>query len=65
MAVDALNAHRSKIKVLAWWKQYEIKPTDEPGRSAVPADKIDEFTKYVEKTTVQPLHSGGGRRRRR
>ncbi|WP_239696460.1 MULTISPECIES: DUF6531 domain-containing protein [unclassified Streptomyces] len=54
-----------KPEVLAWLKQYEIKPTNEPGRYAVPADKIDEFNKYVEKTTVQPLDSGGGRRRRR
>ncbi|MFJ9411834.1 DUF6531 domain-containing protein [Streptomyces sp. NPDC101393] len=54
-----------KPEVLAWLKQYEIKPTNEPGRYAVPADKIDEFNKYVEKTTVQPLDSGGSRRRRR
>ncbi|WP_239009931.1 DUF6531 domain-containing protein [Streptomyces sp. 769] len=54
-----------KPEVLAWLKQYEVKPTNEPGRYAVPADKIDEFNKYVEKTKVQPLDSGGSRRRRR
>ncbi|WP_158713179.1 hypothetical protein [Streptomyces sp. NRRL S-1813] len=54
-----------KPEVLAGLKQCEIKPTNEPGRYAVPADKIDELNKYVEKTNVQPLDSGGGRRRRR
>lgn len=54
-----------KPEVLDWLKQYEIKPTNEPGRYAVPADKIDEFNKYADKTTVQPLDSGNTRRRRR
>ncbi|WP_329313927.1 DUF6531 domain-containing protein [Streptomyces sp. NBC_01262] len=54
-----------KPEVLDWLKQYEVKPTNEPGRYAVPADKIDEFNKYVDKTTVQPLDSGNSRRRRR
>ncbi|MCZ1010358.1 hypothetical protein [Streptomyces lydicus] len=51
--------------MLDWLKRYDIKPTNGPGRYAVPTDKIDEFNKYVEKTTVQPLDSGGGCRRRR
>ena len=35
-----------------WFKQYEIKPTNEPGRYAVPADKIDEFNRRVRRVVV-------------
>lgn len=38
---------------------------DKPDRYRIPADKIDAFNKYVEKTNVQQLPSGGGGRRRR
>jgi uncharacterized protein RhaS with RHS repeats len=35
-----------------WLKQYEIKPTNEPGRYAVPADKIGEFNRRVRRVVV-------------
>ncbi|WP_405725175.1 DUF6531 domain-containing protein [Streptomyces sp. NBC_01537] len=43
-----------KPEVLDWLKQYEIKPTNEPNRYAVPADKVDEFNEHVISTkTIQ------------
>ena len=30
-----------------WLKQFEIKPTNEPGRYAVPADQLQEFNSRI------------------
>ncbi|EWM12046.1 hypothetical protein [Kutzneria sp. 744] len=38
-----------------WLKQYEVKPTNEPGRHAVPADKIDEFNRRVKKFVIRRI----------
>ncbi|MCP2262650.1 RHS repeat-associated core domain-containing protein [Streptoalloteichus tenebrarius] len=36
-----------------WLKQFEIKPNNEPGRYAIPADKLEEFNKRVVKIVVK------------
>ncbi len=38
---------------------FEIKPTNEPGRFAIPADRLDEFNDRVKKTTVYKKNKSG------
>ncbi|MGK4580366.1 RHS repeat domain-containing protein [Kitasatospora sp. HPMI-4] len=57
---------RCKPGVLEWLKQYETKPTNEPGRFEVPASQIDRFNSFVEETTVSKVDRGNaGKRKRR
>ncbi|MEV6711486.1 RHS repeat-associated core domain-containing protein [Lentzea sp. NPDC051208] len=36
-----------------WLKQFELKPTNEPSRYAVPANRIEEFNKLVKKVIIK------------
>ncbi|MDH6140658.1 RHS repeat-associated protein [Kitasatospora sp. GP30] len=56
---------RCKPGVLDWLKQYETKPTNEPGRFEVPASQIDNFNSFVEQTTVSKIDRGNAAKRRR
>jgi hypothetical protein len=40
-----------------WLKQYEAKPTNEPGRYAIPADELSAFNKRVLRIKTHPLKS--------
>ncbi|MFB7667576.1 RHS repeat-associated core domain-containing protein [Kitasatospora sp. NPDC056138] len=57
---------RCKPGTYDWLKQWETKPTNEPGRFELPAGEIERFNKRVEETTVTKVERGNaGKRRRR
>jgi RHS repeat-associated protein len=39
-----------------WLKQFELKPSNEPGRYAIPAERLEEFNKRLHCVTVEPIH---------
>ncbi len=50
--------HKATIKAKPgtreWLKQYEIKPSNEPGRYAIPSEKLDEFNSMIDELQIGP-----------